>query len=496
MFKRYHSLSLFLIGLFTFSLFFLSKDLVDIDRPFILDILESYSWKEFFKKGIFLYDVAFIRDFILFFLGKLKVFLGFQVYGFFNYLLWFSSIIVLRDFFEIPKTKYSLIFLGLVLCHPMMAWVIGWPTAVKHLLSLLFATLFLKSAKDIKEKKKWAEWCLLGSYFFLLNTWPINILIPFSLVFYFSVEEIKKYKVILVLLALMAMFYVGINFFYFREVYPLFTAAQKFAPLTQEYFAESVLGISRGITQVLFPVSFATFYNPGSIIGLLGFISVVPLVFLARTRLSLKETLFLVALSSGPFIVVYGRPTNVFVSDPYYILPLCVVFIGLFYKVFKYFKLVPIVLILFSIKTFYESSLVIDPIRKITISYEREGGCKNGISLASIAMKKLKLELFLKTSRDMVSNKCIVLGATAPIMTRNIYSFWALLEPNISYEKKIKLLKPRTNSTRIQKAIYLKLLNQKEDIEAVLNLLDNKLDLSEGELFIKSLLSLNLKLSN
>lgn len=441
----------------------ITNPLVDIDRAFLLNQFESFSLKEFWEKGLFIYDVIPLRDISIFILGKVKTLLGFQVYGVFNLSLWIGSIFLVKSIFKIKSNLFGFLLLSILLAHPLVSWVIPWPTANKHLLSLFFSLGFLFYSFRVRDQKKWGEWGCLTCYFLMLNSQPINLLIPFSLLLILPREKWKDYLGLFSLLILLMIFFTFINFFYYHEVYPLFTNAGKFAPIRKDTLAINFLGLSRGFSQILLPFSYASYYSPQSILGLLG----LPTFFLSHffliKKYEHKDLALRVLLTLSPFIVIYSRPTNVFVSDPYYLLPLCVLIptLGQYFCDLKRKELILFVLFLFVLpKSLIESNINTNEDQKYWKTFLREPSCKSAISSASFLMKELDVERFKKPATFAIANKCLIYGVNAPVIARNVYSFWAYLEPEMTIKDKKRLLKPGKNATLIQEAFYLKFINK------------------------------------
>ncbi|MCR9203368.1 MAG: hypothetical protein NXH75_02245 [Halobacteriovoraceae bacterium] len=453
------------LGLFVHHQALISNPLVDIDRAFLLNQFESFSLREFWDKGLFIYDVIPIRDISIFIFAKVKNVVGFQLYGLFNLSLWISSVLLVKSIFKIKSDLFGFLLLSILLAHPLVSWVIPWPTANKHLLSLFFSLSFVFFSFKTRDKEKWGEWGCLISYFLMLNSQPINLLIPFSLILIVPRARWKDHIALFSLLLTLMILYTLVNFFYYHEVYPLFTNAGKFAPIRKDTLAINFLGVSRGFSQILLPFSFATYYSPQNILGLLGFPVFFFSLFLLIKKLSAKELGIRIILILSPFIVIYSRPTNVFVSDPYYLLPLCVLIptLGKYFERLKNKEFILLILILFILpKSLIESRINTNEDQKYWKTFLREPSCKSAISSASFLMKDFDITRFKQPATFAIANKCLLYGVNAPILARNVYSFWAYLEPKFKLEDKKKLLRPQKNATLIQEAIYLKFINKVE----------------------------------
>lgn len=455
----------------------------------------------FIEKGFFRYDVIFLRDLFLFLTAKVSALFGHQFYGLFNYTIWFFCIFLTQKIFSIKKGLSGFLILGILLCHPMLGWIITWPTANKHLLACVFSLGFIYFSSLLEKKPRLAEWGMIVSFFLALNSQPITLLIPFSLLIIYPLSTLKKHIPVISILVGMLAFYSTINAFYYHEIYPHFTQADKFAPVRKDTIALNFLGVSRAFSQILLPLSFGTYYSPSSLLNIIGFPVFFILTFLSKNQFHTKDLLWRLFLVFCPLIVIYTRPTNVFVSDPYYLFSLCILVPTLFHFSLNKRSLFPFLLLLTLAtvpKTFWETKISTTESLRFIKTFEREPSCKSAISAAAIAMRDLRVDEFKMVSSISLQNKCLLYGTDAPRVVKNIYAFWLYLNKDLSSEEKLRLLKPTKNITMIQEVLYLKEIQKKKpedvqmSIEKIKDILRKKESLTPEENFIKEVLERNL----
>jgi hypothetical protein len=326
-----------LLGLLLFSYWpiIIKNPILNYDDHSLIDPLQSiHQLKDYFwalKNGI-ISDLQPIRDFSYF----LDFFLENQI-SFLNahtlqFLLW---PILLYQWFKIfnrtlADKKLVIIFIFMLAFFPLFSTSVAWLSARKHLLSALFSTMLLNYFLDLKNgdnyklKEKWVMWTL---YLLSAFSHPINALVSFFILgkLFFD-KKLKKEFTFAFVLILLSAFVLGLNYFYYRVIYPQFNFnLSKLVISNDSKMSFALLGLGRYFYLSINPFdALPTSHYIGSVQNMVGLI-LLPLFFwgsfrflkaknpkVLKNEYPLSWLLFLL-----PLFIVLISPTNIFCSDTY-----------------------------------------------------------------------------------------------------------------------------------------------------------------------------------
>jgi len=463
--KKYFGLSIVtLLGIILIYLpLILSQDIFDPDRAYIIDPLKDIaSVKGYSAQSLYRLDVQPIRDLYFKCVLSLSKVLNFDLFILFNLFIWISCLLLALSIIQIKiLSATGLLFLAGLSLHPIAVWSISWPSASKHLLSTLFITLALYF---------WHRRSFFYIYLFYLIsilTQPLYILFPIIYLIINGKKSFQKEKY-LISLMLLAMIVIGsLNFYYYDVVYPLQTGVGKTHAYNEFSLASNLLGIFRSIFQIFLPINLSLYYSPQNILNLGGFPFILIIVFYYFKKYKFKFYNYQFLLFLFPLATIYLRPTNIFVSDTYLLLPLLFL-IGLLKEVIEESKkglfLVGVgVYFLFIFVLGIHNIYSINTTEgKLRLSYERDSNCKNSMTLASYYMTEAQIEKFKKIGQDVMQNRCIINGANGLEVTTNIYALILFLNKEIPQKGKLKSITGLSKQTPLSNKIRQK-LNEKID---------------------------------
>lgn len=432
------------LSLFCFFPILTSEHLLDKDAALVIEPLSGIKglgdyFDIFLTKKLL--DIQPIRDLFLFINIFLTRIIGHQTFGFANWFIWILTCFYARQVARYYGNKKVVdFFLLLLVTHPMMMWVISWPLAMKHLLSSLFCLIAFFYSVKFKHNETQNTFLVFVFFFLSLLSQPISIFFPFIVLIFFWPERNKKEVRVLLGILFLSSLVIGIlNWFYYSNVFAIYSGTTIIQPPFSIGLSQRLFVFSRAMTQIFFPIAFAGDYNPASTLGLVG----IPLlaIVLYLKRVNLKQVFFFLSLIFYPLVSANVRITSVFLSDTYLVTSLVGVFLLLCFKVGSLNKLQKIflflALILFVIKSCYESFITIESEKYLETSYQREPGCKNLVSLTAHYLKEVKLDAFYSYSSVALKNKCFMNGLFPQLMINNLYAFRVYLDQENSLESKL-----------------------------------------------------------
>lgn len=446
--SKFSNALIIFVSFISFLPIFLKQSLLDRDLNLVIGPLSTvrslsdYS-SLFLTKSLM--DIQPVRDFFLLIDIHLGYLFDHQVFGLSNWLLWVACCFCAeRIILKFYPGLASRLYLTILACHPMLAWVISWPLAKKHLLATLFCLLASLKATEFKlENKKTGFW-IFSFYFLALLSQPIIIFWPVVFFIFLGKSRFKADSVKICIVLFLTAFIVGsLNWLYYSKLlehYLGFTVTQ---PPFFEGLARRIFSLSRGFTQILIPVHYAGNYSQSSLLGLLGIPATLIFLFL-HTRDKLKFLFFLLLLSY-PLVATNISLSSVFLSDTYLLISLAGFYFIASSKPIKSLRLqnalMLFLLLVLIPKTIYESRIASTNNLYIEKSYEREPECKNIISLVELLLLSNNLEKFQHHSGVALKNRCFVSSFEPQVMINDLYAFRLYLDPNISLDKKLKTLK-------------------------------------------------------
>ncbi len=441
-----------------------SQTLADIDYQILIGVIENLNSFSQYYNSLEVLDVQPVRDLFIILVSKLSSVVDFRLFGAFNVLCWFLiSIIVKKILDSFNYTTSSGLISLVILVHPISIWVVSWPSAIKHLLAILFVTISSYFAFDYERNKiKKNRLLILLFYILAVLSHPIIILWPFLfLAFYWENRKEKNHLIFCSLLFFTMFIFLGINYIYYANLYPLQLGVQKISQFETSNFAANILGISRSFTQILVPVSFAQFYNLSNKLNLIGLPLIIIISLICYFKFSRK--FFITSITSVFFtlVVIYSRETNIFVSDTYLLAPLiCLTVILSFLLNKKVFFFIFLALFL---KSSYEIKYTVSDTERFRVSYERETNCRNSLAYTNHLLHITNFEEFQKIGKLSLSNHCILLGASARTILYQAYAMLFYLEEKMSVDEKIKRIETIEVKSPAVFLILSKLYMQKND---------------------------------
>ncbi len=449
-----------ILGILVYFPIIFSPSLVDIDFGHVfVPIDEIPSIKDYLTHKVHIIDLQPVRDFFIMFMLKVNRYFDNQVYGFFNFVVWLLSVTLLSKILEKVASLATARLIALsVLVHPIAAWTLYWPTAIKHLLSLFFLSLASFFLFEFRKGRRgdWSGFKVFFFYLLSINSQPITLLFPFVIAMFLfgsSNQGRKKDDWILLVLCFLAMIIFGLsNYIYYRDVYPLYVGVSKMDPISVEGMAINFFGLSRSLTQLLIPLQFAMSYSFSSLLNFFGLPLFVFIFVILNAKFDKKTLAFYFFLILFPLCTIYGKKTNIFVSDTYLLVPLFSLSLFLSVTIIEKYKiqkwLIPIILFL-AVKSSYESFIVSDEDRIFKVSYERERECKTAFSYSSFLLFNLEIDRFKEVANNAIANRCILLGGGAGVLTSEVYSFLVYFSEETQIEDKIKLISKVKNKTNL-----------------------------------------------
>jgi hypothetical protein len=376
-----------------------------------------------------------------------------------------------------------------------------WPSTQKHILSCFFLSLaFYFCIHKSKTNKNCYNFKIWIFYTLSIFSQPITLFAVIAYILYFKDKLKDKSEItFVIMLALSFLLCLGLNMFYYSEVYPYQAAVDKIVGYgLQLNLANAIFSLSRSFSQIFFPYSFALNYAPISIFSFIGLpvfiVSLVCIYFVGHKRHLLGYIVFAIF----PLIPVYSRITNIFISDTYLIWTLLAVVLFSIYFLNKLNRslngILYFVIILLSIKAYKEARITSNRSLFFTTSFQREPTCKNGAQLLThlINEKKLNIHLYLNVTDQFLLNKCHIQGDKSDLITLNLLSVYFYINNKTALNDKIKHLESMPIRTIANDSILILLYEkngQRNLIEKVKHRLRKNKKLSAAYLYTRHFLN-------
>lgn len=371
-------------------------------------------------------DFQPIRDLSFFINIKLIEWAGISTFHFTNFVLFFVTIFLFMKILDVLGfSKRQILFSSLLYtAHPLMISSVGWISARKHTLALIFLLLslidYIKNKKITNKSIAWYTLSILSHQIFIL--FPVWIFI------YSKVNRMIIHVRRFLLMSFLGflVLFLGILKTFYLEM----------GNVTYKYYhwSENIsryaLSVGRSVIQILFPVSISGDYFQGSLLNLVGIPVLIVCIFICYKSKSAKDSLIWLGLAFLAHILTYIT----FVNDTYLYLPLMCSIVAANY----FFTSCPIkvdfkviiasVLICFSLlmsKTLISSQMWRTDIELWKQSYKNEPSPFTSILLGSHLLKldeKSALELIVWGARnyDLISNKNILMQFLQTIYTSSL----------------------------------------------------------------------------
>ncbi|MBT4792828.1 MAG: hypothetical protein HON90_14735 [Halobacteriovoraceae bacterium] len=450
--SHYYYLILGLVALTIYYPIIIKDHLFDIDYDLVIGPLRNVNtisdyFKVFTSKDLF--DVQPIRDLSLLIDIQLEKIFNHQFFGISSLILWLGTILTLEKILNFYTLKINSRLICLIaFSHPLMTWVLGWPTARKHILSCFFITLAtLYTIKMLRKNGKESFYIFLFCLLSLLSQ-PITGL-GIVIFFLYTYEHLKQRKELLELLGLLSVTFlliIGLNYFYYSYLYPDYTGTHKLAPVDTSSILVQFLAFSRSISQILIPLKFAQTYTVESLLSFIGAPLLAILSYYSYIKVGIKKTSFFILFIFYPLFLILLNPTNIFVSDTYLIVSIInfAIIAGYFLKKtstrFLRTSLFVVFFLVYS-KSCIEIKNSTTSLNFFQVSFEREPNCKNAHAYANELLKKNAVVLFMNISGQALKNKCAMGGKIPSAIMNQVYAFRIVLDESFTQEYKLSSLK-------------------------------------------------------
>jgi hypothetical protein len=285
-----------------------------------LKSVESFgSYIELVKNNTIL-DVQPVRDLTYFINIRIMNGTNLSTFHLTNFLLFLLSIYLFMKLLEaLGFSRTRIICSGLLFAvHPVMVSSVGWISARKHSLALVFILLSLLS---FLRTKKITFTCTVF-YVLSILSHQIFILLPVWLYLY---ARVKKMKIELGSFSFMSIIGVVVLFVAVLKTFYLEMGNVTYKHIHwSENVSRYVLSVGRSVTQIVFPVSISGDYYQGSVLNLVG----IPLLILALFWLYKSKGREDSLLWMGLAALTHVLTSITFVNDTYLYLPLICVIIS------------------------------------------------------------------------------------------------------------------------------------------------------------------------
>jgi hypothetical protein len=353
-----------------------------------------------------------------------------------NLFLFLLAIYLLGKILDVLKFNKSYIFAGMILfaLHPVMVAAVGWISARKHILGLVF---ILYSLYDYLKNKNVTLKGSLG-YLGAILSHQIFILFP---VWVFADSLIGKRTLRKSIFGLYATVgFIVLTMAYYKSFYLQMANVSYTTFSLAENISRFVLSMGRAVSLMIVPAVLSGAYYQGSIWNLVGLPLMVLILFLCYKNPKRKETLSFALLAALTLLPSYIA----FIHDTYLYLPLVCFLIIASYLLSTFETKIPksvlfasfsLVTLLFFVQSFRTSLMWVSDKDLWANSYAHEGSPFSAIMLGAQLFpvdQNLALDLMHDGAKefDLRSNK-----QAMEYFLKSIYV------ANVPVSKKIKILK-------------------------------------------------------
>ena len=283
-------------------------------------------------------DLSYIIDY------KIKSLISFHSFHLTNLLLWLGICFFFKrilDLVDVKKDEHRWLIWSLVFLYafsPVFNSSVAWIAGRKHLLSTFFiiwATWYFLTKKE-KPFTRGDTKTLTALYLLSVLSQPINILWPlFVLAYSYTEKKIKERRVLLGILAFVAVIFLFSNYYYYGTLYEKISGGDgkydsNFGP------GLSLLALGRYFYLTLFPFdSLPVSHHQGSWENMIGLVALIAsLLWLYKRRVGAAVIACFVLYFFIPLIPVTYKVTRIFCSDTY----LLNASLGLYTAIFLIFK--------------------------------------------------------------------------------------------------------------------------------------------------------------
>lgn len=326
-------------------------------------------------------DIQPVRDLSFLINIKIQEWTHFSGFHLFNLIFVLIGIFLVGKLLETLNFSRHIVLAGMALFafHPLLVSAVGWVSARKHSLALIFVLLaIIDFLKNKNVTWKGAVW-----YFFSSLSHQIFCLLPFWIFFY---AWKKKWNLNRVMLSLMIVLSWSVVILATYKTFLINQAnAQYLQPDMLANISRYVLSVGRSLSLVMLPVSISAFYWQGSFWNIAGLFLLTGFLFLSWKHPRRNEILSWFTLA-----VLAHAPTYIaFVNDTYLYLPLIcmIVCFSIFLADFKMSLrnqqiLTGIMILLLAVKTISVSDMWRSTQNMWATSYKNEPSPYNAIGLS------------------------------------------------------------------------------------------------------------------
>ncbi|MFL5783301.1 MAG: hypothetical protein ACJ76H_01745 [Bacteriovoracaceae bacterium] len=257
-------------------------------------------------------DVQPLRDLSLYINIKIAQWTNFQSFHLFNLLIHLANVFIFYRLLSviIPSRRMAWMGTALFAFHPVFVSSVGWVSARKHSLALMFTLLALLDFM----KHRTLTWRAVLSYLASICCHQIHFLLP---VWFWFVSRWNKWKLNrkpFIVMVISGAIVFAVSAYKTFVVNSLNTTYLK--PDFLSNLSRYVLSLGRAGAIILFPYSISGFYWQGSLWNLVGLVLIVAVSYLFCRRS--RDTVPFLLLAFLAFI-----PTFIaFINDTYIYLPL------------------------------------------------------------------------------------------------------------------------------------------------------------------------------
>jgi hypothetical protein len=290
-------------------------------------------------------------------------------------------------------------------------------SARKHLLTFLFILLAKKEFFEVLKANQysWFRYFKISIFYLIaIFAHPMPILWPlWAMLYYYSEKKNLKdpgLKWLLVLVVLGFIFGV-LNIHYFNHAYEMGLGARKYSEMNS--MGDRFLAFGRYFIQWIFPTVFASFYSPGSILNMVGIPLFGLFIYLSYKLVGRLKAMLVFLLYIMGLVPVTWNMTVIFVSETYFLLSSFMLFILLANKrLVPYFEIKIVqwsavfLVLLLSVKSFYEAKLFSNYRLYTETSYYREPNCINLQYYATEEFADGNVEKGAELGETLIKEKC------------------------------------------------------------------------------------------
>ena len=249
------------------------------DDVLLLSAVEGVtSYKDYGYKlweGV-LYDIQPVRDLTFYINLKLYHYFGYGGFHLFNIVLMLAILFVSNRNLKYFGFNDFTVLLGLffITVHPIFNTSGAWVSNRKHLLSILFISLYVTEClrKNSSGPRSFIWVCLS------LLSQPISIFIPLGWILYKKFINLEKIRIWDQLIVFVSAVVLVLNYYFYNT--NIRFAGRNSVDAVNSDLGIYILKLARVPVQLLFPVSFAVEYNPGNILNFVGIILSVGLIYI------------------------------------------------------------------------------------------------------------------------------------------------------------------------------------------------------------------------